>query len=99
MKDFVTDNLIFTMESQLKATPRSNLVYLKNIPIKTYSLTNILGKLVMKPNTNQEQSRIKIGKSCISIAMIKGNLDLGMKHADRLKLFFMPIQVAFLIRE
>ena len=54
MKDFVTDNLIFTMESQLKATPRSNLVYLKNIPIKTYSPTNILGKLVMKPNTNQE---------------------------------------------
>ena len=88
------------MEDQLNATPHSNLVQLKNILIKTYTLMNILGKLVMIPNTNQqEQSKIKIGKSCISIAMIKGNLDLGMKHADRLKLFFMPIQVAFLIRE
>ena len=55
------------MEDQLNATPRSNLVQLKNILIKTYTLMNILGKLVMIPNTNQqEQSKIKIGKSCIS---------------------------------
>ena len=39
-------------------------------------------------------------KAVLVIAVIvKGDSDLGMKHADRLKLFFMPIQVAFLIRE
>ena len=55
------------MEDQLNTTPRSNLVQLKNILIKTYTLMNILGKLVMIPNTNQqEQSKTKIGKSCIS---------------------------------
>jgi hypothetical protein len=60
---------------------------------------NILGKLVMKPNTNQpEQSRIKIGKNCIS----KNNNSIrglgSWNEACRLSKIssFMPIRVAFL---
>lgn len=56
-----------SVEGQLHAAATLQSCTTENVLIKTYTPMYSLGKLVMKLNTNQqEQSRTKIGKSCIS---------------------------------